>query len=83
MYTKHTYHRVSRRLPNYDYSKEGLCFITLNAQNGAPLFGDIYNGELLLNTFGKVAKEEWLKTEQIRDNIALHEFIVMPTIFMQ
>lgn len=81
MHTKQTYHRVSRRLPNYDYSKEGLYFITLNVQNGTPIFGDIYNGEFLLNTLGKVAKEEWLKTEQIRDNIKLHEFIVMPNHF--
>ena len=81
MHTKHTYQRVSRRLSNYNYSNEGLYFITLNIQDEIALFGDIYDGELQLNTFGKIAKEEWLKTKQVRDNIALHEFIVMPNHF--
>jgi len=81
MNSNHTYQRKSQRLPNYDYSKEGLYFITLCVENGITLFGDIYNRELKLNIFGKIAKEEWLKTEQIRENIALHEFIVMPNHF--
>lgn len=33
---------------------------------------------MALNTFGHIAWEEWLATEKIRDNIALHEFIIMP-----
>ena len=73
--------RISRRLPNHVYRAEGLYFITLHTQNGVALFGDIYDGKLQLNTFGKIAQEEWLKTAQIRNNIALHEFIVMPNHF--
>ena len=81
METKHTYQRISRRLPSHDYSAEGFYFITLNIKNGIALFGDIYDGELQLKTFGEVAKELWLKTAQIRHNIVLHEFIVMPNHF--
>lgn len=81
MQSKNRYKRISRRLANHDYSAEGLYFITLNIKNGVTLFGDIYDGELQLNGFGEIAKEEWLKTTQIRDNIALHEFIVMPNHF--
>ena len=75
------FQRHSLRLPNYDYSNEGFYFITLCVENGINLFGDISDGELKLNLFGKIAEEEWLKTEQIRDNIQLHEFIVMPNHF--
>jgi len=28
--------------------------------------------------FGEIAYEEWLQTEQIRENCKLHEFIIMP-----
>ena len=81
MKSKQIYHRKSTRLPNYDYSKEGLYFITLCIENEINLFGDIYNGELKLNVFGKIAEEEWLNTIQKRDNIQLHQFIIMPNHF--
>lgn len=81
MKSNHTYQRKSSRLPNYDYSKEGLYFITLCVQDGFNLFGDIHDEELQLNVFGQIVHEEWLKTDQVRDNIQLHEFIVMPNHF--
>ena len=34
--------------------------------------------EMVLNTFGKIACDEWFKTESLRPNIKMHEFIVMP-----
>ncbi|XGB39991.1 MAG: hypothetical protein LVT47_04040 [Cyanobacteria bacterium LVE1205-1] len=33
---------------------------------------------MALNPIGKIAHDEWLKTESMRPNIRLHEFIVMP-----
>lgn len=72
------YNRHSLRLPNYDYSNKGLYFITLCVENWVSLFGEIYDGELKLNLFGKIAEEEWLRTDQIRDNVQLREFIIMP-----
>lgn len=80
-YNKIKYQRHSLRLPNYDYSKEGLYFVTLCVENWVNLFGDIYDGELKLNVLGKIVKEEWQKTDEIRDNIQLHEFIIMPNHF--
>lgn len=75
------YNRNSIRLPLYDYSSKGMYFITLCVQGWANIFGEVYGGELKLNLFGKIAKEEWLKTEQIRKNVKLHEFIIMPNHF--
>lgn len=57
------------------------CTLLNYALNEINLFGDIYNGELKLNIFGKIAEEEWLNTIQIRDNIQLHQFIIMPNHF--
>lgn len=81
-----TYHsslnnRRSIRLKGYDYSQEGIYFITLCIQNKTHLFGEIEDGILQLNTFGKIAAEEWIKTAEIRNNIKLHEFIIMPDHF--
>lgn len=34
-----------------------------------------------LNPYGKIAHDEWLHSIKIRDNIQLHDFIVMPNHF--
>jgi len=73
--------RQSIRLKGYDYSKEGLYFITLVCQNRLPLFGKINNGVMLLNDAGKMIELEWLKLKSRFPNIELHEFVVMPDHF--
>ena len=40
--------------------------------------GDIVDGNVRLNQLGEIVKEEWLRTEQIRPEIAMDEFMVMP-----
>ncbi|MEQ9494349.1 MAG: transposase, partial [Algiphilus sp.] len=42
------------------------------------VFGDVTNGKMHMNEYGVVAHHEWFKTELIRDNIRLDEFVVMP-----
>lgn len=77
-YNPKIHHRRSIRLKGYDYSQSGLYFITICCQNRAPLFGEIENDEMILNEYGKIAATEWINTESIRDNIRLHEYIIMP-----
>jgi len=77
-YNPNYHHRRSIRLKGYDYSQEGLYFITLCVQDRESIFGEIKKGEMHLNAFGKIAEEEWLNTPNIRDNVALHEHIIMP-----
>jgi putative transposase len=72
------HHRKSIRLRGYDYSQAGLYFLTICTKNGECLFGNIADGEMHLNSNGKIAQEEWLKTAEIRSNIRLHESVVMP-----
>lgn len=78
MYDPKIHHRRSIRLKNYDYAGKGLYFITLCTAQRKNLFGQIINGELFLNPLGEIAKEEWAKTPEIRDNTSLGEFIIMP-----
>ena len=70
--------RRSIRLKGYDYSKEGMYFITSCCAGMAHRFGKIMDGEMFLNEYGQIANDEWLKlTDQFR-NIDLAEFVVMP-----
>jgi REP element-mobilizing transposase RayT len=44
------------------------------------IFGEVINGEMILNDIGKIACEEWFKTAKLRPYVKLYEneFIVMP-----
>ena len=42
-YNPNIHHRKSIRLKNYDYSQEGLYFITICTENREKLFGEILN----------------------------------------
>lgn len=77
-YNPEKHHRRSIRLKDYDYSKEGIYFITMCVRDRFHLFGDIKNGKMELNEFGKIAEEEWLKSVEIRGNISLGEYVIMP-----
>jgi putative transposase len=33
---------------------------------------------MYLNEMGRIASDEWLHTQEVRDNIVLHEYIIMP-----
>ena len=70
--------RQSIRLKSYDYSQQVSYFITLVTQDRLHLFGKIEDGKMMLNSVGKIVEEEWIKTIQLRTNIALGEFIIMP-----
>ncbi|MBL0311066.1 MAG: hypothetical protein IPP77_15785 [Bacteroidetes bacterium] len=72
------HHRRSIRLKGYDYSQAGLYFITICCADRACLFGKIENGEMVLNEFGNIASNEWMKTPQLRPQIEMDVFIIMP-----
>ena len=80
-YDPKIHHRRSIRLQGYDYSQNGAYFITLCAQDRKPIFGKIVNGEMQLSPFGVIVRDEWLKTSEMRKNIEMDEFIVMPNHF--
>ncbi len=77
-YNPQIHHRRSIRLKGYDYSQAGLYFITICIHNRECLFGEITSGEMMLNEMGNIAYNEWMKTPELRPNIELDVFIVMP-----
>ena len=75
------HHRRSIPLRDYDYTQDGVYFITICTYNRESLFGEIVADEMVLNEYGEIVVEEWKKTEVIRAEIALEVFVVMPNHF--
>lgn len=72
------YRIESHRLYGYDYSRDGIYFITLVVNGRERVFGDIQDGKMFLSEFGCIVKEEWLKSFQLRQELLLDEFVIMP-----
>jgi len=70
--------RRSIRLKNYDYSKEGIYFITICTQNREMLFGEIIDKKMKLNEVGEMIKSFYLNLENRYENIKCHEYVIMP-----
>lgn len=77
-YNPNIHHRRSIRLKGYDYSQAGLYFITICCQDRAYLFGNVVDGQMVLNDAGKIANDCWLEIPNHFPNAVLHEHIVMP-----
>jgi putative transposase len=72
------FRRNSIRLPNYDYTTPGAYFVTICAFRKWRIFGEIVDGKMNLNEWGTIVRDEWIKTGQLRSNITLDEYVVMP-----
>lgn len=70
--------RQSIRKKGWDYTAPGWYFITINTKRGQVFFGTVVKGRMVLSKAGRVAEEEWRKSDVIRRNIELDEFVVMP-----
>jgi REP element-mobilizing transposase RayT len=42
------------------------------------MFGEIVGEEMRLNKLGEIVQEEWFRTAEIREDVELDEFVVMP-----
>ena len=75
---KNQYRVPSARLPYYDYSQNGMYFVTICTHEKNYFFGEIHNNEMLYSEMGKIAAECW---ENIPDHfpfMKLGEWVVMP-----
>jgi len=77
-YNPNIHHRKSIRLKEYNYSQAGLYFITICCQNRICRFGNVVDGEMMLNEFGIVAYNEWVKLSERFSNFELDVFQIMP-----
>jgi len=77
-YDPNVHHRRSVRLYGYDYSETGSYFVTICTHEQTPLFGKINNGEMQLNSYGRIANKHWMSITSQFPNTFLHEFVIMP-----
>lgn len=75
-----THRRRSIRLPGYDYTQPGAYVVTICTHERVHLFGKVVDGEMRLNTYGEIVREEWFRTAEVRPNVELldDEFVIMP-----
>ena len=73
-----TSRRKSLRIPKYDYSQPNAYFVTICSFQKQLLFGEIWEGKILLNAVGEIVWEVWTSLESRYPNVELDAFIVMP-----
>ena len=70
--------RRNLRLAEFDYSQPGAYFVTIVTQDRKLLFGEVLDGEMILNETGRMVTELWLAIPDHFSNVELGEFVVMP-----
>jgi REP element-mobilizing transposase RayT len=68
----------SARLENYDYAQNGLYFVTICTRDKEYFFGEIKNGEMVLNAIGKIANQFWQEIPKHFPFVNLDQFVIMP-----
>jgi REP element-mobilizing transposase RayT len=77
-YDLRIHHRRSIRLTHYDYALPGAYFVTLCGFNRMCIFGHVVEDRMDENECGKIAREQWLESACIRQELELDAFTVMP-----
>ncbi len=70
--------RKSNRLRHFNYSTNGWYFVTICVNNRENWFGEIKNGEMILNKYGRVVEVQWKGLSFHYKNCILDESIIMP-----
>ena len=71
-------HRRTLRLPEFDYAQPGAYFVTIVTQYRKPIFGQIVDGEMVLNEVGWMIKDviDQIPEHYLGVNVEL--FVIMP-----
>jgi len=75
------HHRHSNRLRDYDYSQGGAYFVTICVLQRECLFGEIVDGEMIMNETGRIVLAAWTDLPNHYKHIILDEYVVMPNHF--
>ena len=79
--TTSTNRRKSLRLKHWDYKNTGLYFVTICVNNRQNLFGEIKNGEIMLNDAGKMVDKQWQNIFTRFQNAKTNKYVIMPNHF--
>ncbi len=70
--------RKSPRLQGYDYSQDGMYFITICAFRRWHVFGRVFADCMVLNRAGEIASEAWINLPRLFPQIEIDVYVVMP-----
>ena len=70
--------RKRNRLAGYDYSRDGLYFVTICVHNRTEWFGRVADGVVVLNDIGRIADEQWRWLGQQYPYVDLGPYVIMP-----
>ena len=77
-YDPNNHRRRSIRLEGYDYSQAGFYFVTICTQKRLHLFGEIIDGEMVLNDAGLMVKKWYMELDNKFHDIKPNQMIIMP-----
>lgn len=75
---KNKYRIPSNWLCGWDYAHTGHYYITIVTYDRIPYFGHIQDGEMVLNEMGQIVFDEFFKSFEIRSELFLGAFVLMP-----
>jgi putative transposase len=75
---RNRYRVDTARLKNYDYSGNGLYFVTICTGERFPYFGKLGNRELTATPIGKIAGDFWMAIPEHFPFVSVDEFVIMP-----
>ncbi|MDO8240662.1 MAG: transposase [Candidatus Moranbacteria bacterium] len=75
---KSQYKIESSRLAGYDYSQNGMYFVTICTKGREEFFGRIEEGEMVLSGIGEIANQFWQEIPKHFPKVILDEYVIMP-----
>ena len=70
--------RTSPRHPDFDYCTPAAYFVTVCTHDRRCFLGTVRRGCVHLSDVGRIVTEEWQRSEEMREEVILDAFIVMP-----
>jgi REP element-mobilizing transposase RayT len=77
-YDPETHHRRSIRLPEYDYAQAGAYFVTICVQQAEMLLGEVRDGVMVLNDWGRLVDDFWADVVGHFEDVAVDCHVTMP-----
>ena len=70
--------RRSIRLAGYDYRQAGAYFVTICSQHRECVFGEVVQGQMILNGPGQMVELAWHQLPQCYPGVEVDAFAIMP-----
>jgi len=70
--------RNSNRFESFDYTQPGAYFVTIITKERFCLFGDVIQSKMILNPYGKIANDQWMRLNCRFLSTDFSTYVIMP-----